>query len=207
MLPIITNKSDLRKPSVNVSSLQEGLELSTKLTGHPDYLKNGIGLSAPQIGIFQRVAVVRVDREIIFINPVIHSLDGETMYFEGCLSFPNRSVKTKRAIRVTVKADFIIIDGDKIENATMTFGPEDINEVGSGPTLMEAVAIQHEIDHLDGILMFDRLAPKTEPIRVGRKIGRNEVVTIESLKSDETKKLKYKKAISYIESGDWVIVD
>ena len=66
----------------------------------------------------------------------------------------------------------------------------------------ECVCVQHEIDHLDGITMFDREF-KQEPIkRVGKKIGRNEKVMI--TKGSESKTLKYKKAEPMLEDG-WVL--
>ena len=66
----------------------------------------------------------------------------------------------------------------------------------------ECVCVQHEIDHLDGITMFDRKFVK--PAAVSNKIGRNEKVTIE--KGSESKTLKYKKAESLLEDG-WTLVE
>ena len=66
----------------------------------------------------------------------------------------------------------------------------------------ECVCVQHEIDHLDGITMFDRKFIK--PAAVSNKIGRNEKVTIE--KGSETKTLKYKKAESLLENG-WNLLE
>ena len=71
---------------------------------------------------------------------------------------------------------------------------EDINDA------FECACVQHEIDHLDGITMFDR-AYVTQPHRATEKIGRNERVTITDGK--ETKELKWKKAQPLVESGDW----
>ena len=64
----------------------------------------------------------------------------------------------------------------------------------------ECACVQHEIDHLDGITMFDR-AMVAQPHRATEKIGRNEKVTITDGK--ETKELKWKKAQPLVESGDW----
>ena len=79
---------------------------------------------------------------------------------------------------------------------------EDINEA------FECACVQHEIDHLDGITMFDR-KPKPQTIVNGinapKKIGRNEKVTITD--GSETKVLKYKKAMPLIESGAWQMSD
>ena len=71
---------------------------------------------------------------------------------------------------------------------------EDVNDA------FETACVQHEIDHLDGLTMFDREF-KQEPIKVEKKLSRNEKVTITDGK--ETKELKWKKAQPLVESGDW----
>ncbi|MGH2905371.1 MAG: peptide deformylase [Solirubrobacterales bacterium] len=102
----------------------------------------GIGLAAPQIGSSNRLLVYRVGSAppVVLANPVIEwsSEDGET-FEEGCLSLANVNVDVDRPIYVLVKG----------QNAR----GEDIRIEASG---LEARVIQHELDHLDGILILDR---------------------------------------------------
>lgn len=206
MIPIVTDENRLREKSIDVDSLQEGLEISASLTGHTAFIRNGVGLSAPQIGILKRVAVVKVDREIILINPRVTDKDTSIVYLEGCLSFQGKSVKTTRYIRVTVEADYFVIDGEVSDSKMMVFGPNEFSNVND-PRLLESVAVQHEIDHLDGILIFDREAPKQKPLVAAQKIGRNTMVKVRNTSSGEVLQQKYKKVSRLVDSGQWVIVD
>ena len=110
------------------------------------------------------------------------------MFAEGCLSFPGKHVRTGRHTSVTVEAD------NHEGKLKFSADSEDINDA------FECACVQHEIDHLDGITMFER-SVTPQPVRVPEKIGRNERVTITDGK--ETKELKWKKAQPLVESGDW----
>lgn len=115
----------------------------------------GIGLAAPQVGIGKRLVVLEVPefseadeeerepKKTLFklVNPEIVFSEGEQKYEEGCLSVPGVTAEVKRAARVIVRAT------DKNGKAI------EINTHG-----LLAVALQHEIDHLDGILFIDRLS-------------------------------------------------
>lgn len=106
--------------------------------------KNGVGLSANQIGIDESVCIVNVRKELIFINPEIIEASEEMFIFhEGCLSFPNTFVKTKRHKRVVIKSD---------NHDLMEFVYRDFDDQNN----LELACVQHEIDHLNGITMFDR---------------------------------------------------
>ena len=108
------------------------------------YAAPGVGLAAPQIGVSKRVVVIDVgDGLLELINPEIVSRDGSELDSEGCLSVPGITLKVKRATKVRVKA--LNREGKRVEI------------VGED---MLARALQHEIDHLDGILFIDR-AEKT----------------------------------------------
>lgn len=100
------------------------------------------GLAAPQIGELKRVFVSRIDNEVkVFVNPKLE-LDGDTVpNKEGCLSFPGLLEMVQRPEEVTVTAQ------DET-GKEFTYFVDDI----------EAVAIQHEYDHLDGILFTDRVS-------------------------------------------------
>jgi len=101
---------------------------------------NGIGLAAPQVGVFRRVAIIETEESglIEMINPEIIYSDGEQEKVEGCLSAPNKFARTNRPMTVTVR--YTNRNGEEVET--------------SGTELL-ARAFCHEIDHLNGILCFD----------------------------------------------------
>ena len=104
----------------------------------------GVGLAAPQVGVLKRLIVIDLDRDtpegspLVLFNPTIQTLAGETIEEEGCLSFPGITADVKRAARAVVTAQDI--DGEPVR-----IEAEDLL----------ARALQHEIDHLDGILFID----------------------------------------------------
>ena len=187
---------DKKKLEIKCSpvSMKEGEEIGARLLHELRQSESGIGLAANQIGINKRVCVVNVKEPLVLINPKIVERSKEQFIFpEGCLSFPNDKIKTTRHVSIKVQAD-------NHENI-LQFNAEsaDVNDA------FECVCVQHEIDHLDGITMFDREF-KQEPIVKGinapQKIGRNEKVTI--TKGTESKILKYKKAQPMLEDG-WTL--
>jgi peptide deformylase len=111
------------------------------------YAAQGIGLAAPQINISQRITVIdcsfkkNPDDKVVLINPEIIDRKGKQVEEEGCLSLPEIREKVSRAGWVKVRAQDV--NGDTIEV--------------EGEELL-ARAMQHEIDHLDGILFIDRLS-------------------------------------------------
>ena len=190
---IIKDKMKLEQKCSPVS-VKEGEEIGVRLLHELRQSENGIGLAANQIGINKRVCVINVKEPIVLINPKIVEKSKEQFVFpEGCLSFPDSKVKTQRHQDIVVTADNH--DG----KLSFSANSKDINDA------FECVCVQHEIDHLDGITMFDREF-KSEPLVRGvnapLKIGRNEKVTL--TKGSESKILKYKKAESLMEDG-WVL--
>jgi peptide deformylase len=110
------------------------------------YSAPGVGLAAPQVGIDKRIIVVDVRDEekkgpILLANPEIISCDGEQIYEEGCLSLPEFREKIKRKERVCVTG----IDREGNEKVLDADG-------------LLAVVFQHEIDHLDGVLLLNRVS-------------------------------------------------
>jgi len=198
---IVTDKNKLTT-QCEVVTLKEGEEIAARLL---DELRqtNGIGIAANQIGINKRVCIVNVpttnnNEPIILINPKIIDRSEEMFaFFEGCLSFPDDGIKTVRHKSVTVKADN--------HNSTLSFeATPPVNKPKDVSHAFECACVQHEIDHLDGITMFDREL-KIEPTkRRNKKIGRNEKVTISDGK--ESKVIKYKKAQQLLEDG-WTLVE
>ena len=170
-------------------SVKEGEEIGVRLLHELRESENGIGLAANQIGIQKRVCVVNVKEPLVLINPRIVEKSKEQFIFaEGCLSFPNDKIKTKRYQDIVVEAD------NHEGKLSFSANSKDINDA------FECVCVQHEIDHLDGITMFDREF-KQEPIKVN-KIGRNEKVTL--TKGSESKIIKFKKAQPLLEAG-WTL--
>lgn len=111
------------------------------------YAAPGVGLAAPQVGVSKRLAVIDISVKdsklplLVLINPEILKKEGNIEFEEGCLSIPEYTTKISRAERIFAKA----LDrmGNKIE----------IEAEG-----LLAIALQHEIDHLNGVLLIDRIS-------------------------------------------------
>ena len=186
---IITDKNKITQVCEPCKSVEEGEEIAVKLLEELTKSKSGIGLAANQIGINKRVCVINVKEPLVLINPrIVEHSEEQFMFAEGCLSFPNKHIKTMRNVSVVVETD------NHEGKLSFSAESEDINNA------FECACVQHEIDHLDGITMFDR-SVVAQPHRAPKKIGRNERVTITDGK--ETKELKWKKAQPLVESGDW----
>lgn len=111
------------------------------------YAAPGVGLAAPQIGVSQRIIVLDVDHEnpgkqiYKLVNPVITRSEGEVVWEEGCLSVVDYTAEVRRAAKVEIVAF-----------------DEKEKEVKIEAEGLLAVALQHEIDHLDGKLFIDRIS-------------------------------------------------
>ena len=125
------------------------------------YSAKGIGLAANQVGLPLRFFVVNVtadaeqtDEEFVFLNPRIRRRKGTTAGEEGCLSLPGLYADVERAEEIVVEA--YDLDGEAFEM--------DLDD-------LPARVVQHETDHLDGVLFVDRLTPddrlKVEPRLLG----------------------------------------
>ena len=105
------------------------------------YAADGVGLAAPQVGILRRVVTIDVGEGLIeLINPQIISQEGSQVGPEGCLSIPGRRCTVERPMKVKVRAQGR--DGRTFELDAEGF---------------LAVAVCHELDHLDGILYVDKM--------------------------------------------------
>ena len=172
-------------------TLEEGEKIATELFEILSKRKDGIGLAANQVGIDAAVAVVNVREPIVLINPEIVSRETEIPFYEGCLSYPGKGVNTKRYETVEVTSANVegtmifsgVDTGDKTKGSWEQEGKTYQVENRDVRTL-EAVCVQHEIDHLNGIVCMDRKVNIT--IVADKKIGRNEPCPCESGK-------KYKK--------------
>jgi len=135
------NKDEvLRKVSKEVDVIDDKIKTLIKDMAETMYKADGVGLAAPQVGILKRIVVIDIgDGLIELINPKMIKAEGEQIFQEGCLSLPGIVGEVKRPKKVVVEA--LNINGEKI-----TVEGEDFL----------AVALCHELDHLDGILFIDK---------------------------------------------------
>ena len=145
----------LKQKAKPVAKVDDSVRTLVKDMFETMYAADGVGLAAPQVGLLQRVIVLdttpRQDtaKPIAMINPEIIGMEGETTYTEGCLSIPGEAEDVDRAAFVTVK--FLDVEGQ--EQTLRCDG-------------LLAIAVQHEVDHLDGIVYVDHVSTlKREIIR------------------------------------------
>lgn len=137
----------LRMKSKEVDEINDRIRMLIDDMVETMYHNNGAGLAAPQVGILKRVVVIDVgDGLIEMINPTMIDFDGEQVESEGCLSIPGIFGEVKRPAHVTVEAL------DRKGNKIRVEGRE-----------MQARAICHEMDHLDGVLFTDKAIRYLEP--------------------------------------------
>ena len=164
--------------------------------------EKGFGLSANQIGVDKRMCVVNIKEPMVLVNPKIVKRSEEAVqYIESCLSLP----KTMRKPKNTVRSISITVETDNL--GTVEFGPDEKDKIGTeghnyfaDEGLLECVVAQHEIDHLDGILITDQIRAYNIQRVSQKKYGRNEKVMVKSPEGD-TDFMKYKKAVPLLEKG------
>ncbi len=138
----------LRKPAEEVAKIDDSVTSLIKSMFDVMEEEGGIGLAAPQIGESKRIIVVSIDEKnfdrLALINPVIRHLSTETdVMEEGCLSIPGVNADVERPVQAVVQG--------------MTKSGRLIEISAEG---LLARVLQHEIDHLDGVLFIDRLTSK-----------------------------------------------
>jgi len=178
------NKHDnsVIKKKLNEVSVEEGRIIAQELFQILNKRGDGIGLAANQVGIDAQVAVVNVIEPLVLINPKIISKENEINYYEGCLSFPKKGVNTKRyeTIEVTsanVEGSMLFSGVETGETGKGSWEDKQKNDDNRNMRLLESVCVQHEIDHLNGIVCMDRKI-ETSYKRDTKKIGRNEIVEL-----------------------------
>lgn len=149
----------LRLRSSPVAEFDDGLRARVRRMFEIMYEYRGIGLAAPQVGVSERLFVINLsgeedhpEDERIFVNPEIRGPSGGSTEEEGCLSFPKIRLDVLRAERIVVEA--LDADGERFE----------LEADG-----LLARCIQHEFDHLDGILFVSRV-PVTRRLMVRRQL-------------------------------------
>ena len=168
--PLINKK--LREVSV-----EEGEKIAAELFKILATRKDGIGLAANQVGIDAAVAVVNVREPIVLINPKIISKEVEIPFYEGCLSYPGKGVNTKRYRDVIIsteqsESDWYFSGAQVPKDGKGSWEKEQSNNEDAQLRVLESVCVQHEIDHLNGVVCMDRKRETT--IVKDRKVGRNE---------------------------------
>lgn len=143
----------LREPSKEVHKVSKKVKEIVNDLLDTMYAKNGVGLAAPQIGENYRIFVIDVSSNdeplnpVVFINPKIIKKSGAFISNEGCLSFPDVYADVRRYSNIMIKA---------LNSDGKSFVVE-----ATGETLL-VKALQHEFDHLDGILFIDHVRNRFE---------------------------------------------
>lgn len=143
----------LREPSKEVHKVSQKIKVLVDDMLDTMYAQNGVGLAAPQVGENYRIFVIDVStgdeplHPMVFINPKIIKKSGAVISHEGCLSFPEAFTDVKRYANVMVKA---------LDRNGRPFVLE-----ATGGTLL-ARCIQHEFDHLNGVLFIDHVINRFE---------------------------------------------
>jgi peptide deformylase len=160
ILPILTYPDPrLRKVAAPVETITDAHRQLIKDMLETMYAAPGVGLSATQVNVHERILVVDVSKECnepyAFINPTWEPVSGEKPYDEGCLSVPGFYESVNRP-------DIITVTGLNAEGESYTLKCEGLL----------SVAIQHEIDHLDGKLFVDYIS-KLKRDRIRKKLGKS----------------------------------
>jgi peptide deformylase len=125
------------------------------------YEAKGIGLAAPQVGWNVRLFIMNVsgepEDEILLINPEVLDRSGTHMMEEGCLSLPEIRGKFTRPAKIKVRAH--TVSGDAIRASAPSFKGVELQDSELEADGLVARCIQHELDHLDGILIIDKFSP------------------------------------------------
>jgi len=187
------------KPSTVNNNLKSNQEIAAKLFKILVANTTGNKLACNQVGIFDhRVAVVNIREPLYLVNPEIVVFDIPIPYISDDLSFPQKLVNTQRYARIVVKADNFkkpISFGIKDNNSNMNI---------TNPIIMEVCAIQHVIDMLNGITMYDReLKIEKQPVINSGKFYRNQIVSLEK-EGGQPIRIKFKHASKYLKEG-WII--
>lgn len=186
-------KSELNQLEVDI--LRDTLFAALKGMG-------GVGLSANQIGVNKRACVIKFnDVELFLLNPVITERSNEGfIFYEGCLSMPDTIKKPVRTLRST----YVVVQTDNLGELRFEITPEEDRklegQVSEGT--MKTVVVQHEIDHLDGITIKDRVYSTT--ITKKQSYGRNDKIVMKAPNGDFVE-VKYKKANNYFLKGYEVV--
>jgi len=161
----------------------------------------GVGLSANQIGVNKRACVIKFnDEELFLLNPIITQRSNEGfIFYEGCLSIPDTMKKPVRTLRSTK----VVVMTDNLGELLFEVNSEEDRKGDKvSADTMKTVIVQHEIDHLDGITIKDRVYSTT--LVKKQDYGRNDKIVMKS-KEGELVEVKFKHANNYFLQGYEVV--
>jgi len=139
--------SELKKNATDVAEIDGQIDELLRDMAETMYAAPGVGLAAPQVGVSTRAITVDVDHEnpgkhlLKLINPVITEREGSVLWEEACLSVVDFAAEVRRSEKVVIRA--------------WTLDQQELEIEADG---LLAIALQHEIDHLDGKLFIDRVS-------------------------------------------------
>ncbi len=170
LLPIVKYPDPrLKQRALPVEQVNDEIRRLVDDMAETMYAAPGVGLAANQVGVLLRVFVIDISSDDepselrVFINPEIVDTTGTQVWEEGCLSFPGVTEEIRRAERVRVRA----LDRDG--------KPFELEAEG-----LLAVAIQHETDHLNGVVMLDKLSAVKKRL-LGRKLAKAKEAELRAL--------------------------
>ena len=206
MSKIVTDTIKLKKVVTDLTKNKSEEEVISAALFTALEKEKGFGLSANQIGVDKRMCVINIKEPMVLINPKITKRSEEAVqYIESCLSLP----KTMRKPKNTVRSVSVTVETDNL--GTVEFGPDEKDKIGTeghnyfgDEGLLECVVAQHEIDHLDGILITDSIRAYNIQRVSEKKYGRNDKVMVKS-PDGETDFMKYKKAVPLLEKGYQIV--
>ena len=141
--PVLRKRAE---PVIEITEVERYLALQMLETLYAT--GNGIGLAATQVGILKRLIIVDIGEEddetyepLVLFNPELMGFDGEIVAEEGCLSIPDVTAEVKRPER-------IVVEGIGVQNEAIRIEADGLL----------ARVLQHEIDHLNGVLFIDRIS-------------------------------------------------
>jgi peptide deformylase len=168
----------LKEKALPVTKFDAGLKQLIQDLFASMYAADGVGLAATQIGELKRVIVLDTTPKqpesspLAMVNPQILSVEGETIYKEGCLSVPGEAEEVERALKVVVK-----FQDESGASHTMETGG------------LLAIAVQHETDHLNGVMFVDHISTlKRELIRKRMKKLKTSLAEDAAEEADSKKK-------------------
>lgn len=161
----------LRQTAAEISEIDDELKEFAADLVHTMYLRDGVGLAAPQVGVSKRIIAIDpfwgrdTDKRdpLVMINPAIESYAGETETEEGCISVPDIYAKVTRPSEVRVS--YTDLDGET----------QMVQYAG-----FPAVVVQHELDHLNGVLFTDHLGTLAK-LQVLRKLKAMEKLAVDGV--------------------------
>ena len=156
------NDNPLINKKAKEVSVEEGLAIAEELFQILNERGDGIGLAANQVGIDAQVAVVNVREPLVLINPKYIKKENKIIYGEGCLSFPGHAIRTKRYRDIIIsteqsESDWYFTGAEENSDGKSVWDKGNMNQDREN-RLLEAVCIQHEIDHLKGVFIIDRVS-------------------------------------------------